>query len=317
MRKLFTASATSTSTLNRIPTRVLKSFPNELSSLVLNLINFSWEKRFFPHALRQAIVKPHINLDPEDFANYRPISNLSYKSKLLERSSLVQLTDHLESNALFCDFHSAFRKFYSTENALLKVTNDMLLSLELKKSTFYTGLNLSAAFDTLDHEILLSILEVSLGFRGSVLFSKKLSEWLISKSIDKKDVFGTGKITGVLGPLLFSWYLLLLELINKQMQINYHFYADNTVIYFVYDKTVTQEKFGLIISTLQIWFCAAELTLNTQQTEFIKAVRNILFNANLKLPVDSKFSNHVNFLGFNQNDKLLFSNQISSVTSAC
>ena len=182
LKKLLTASTTSTSTLDRIATRIVKSFPNELSSVVLNLINFSLDKGVFAHTHKQAIVKPHIknvNLDPEDFSNYRPISNLSYTSKLLEGSALVQLTDHIESNAMFCPFQSAYEKLYSIESAQLKV-NDMLLNLEQKRSTFYIGLDLSAAFDTLDHDILLSILDVSLGFRGSVLSS--LKSHLISRS---------------------------------------------------------------------------------------------------------------------------------------
>ena len=111
LNKLLTASAASTATRDRIPTRIVKSFPKKLSALVLNLISFSLEKGIFFHALKQEIVKPHIknvNLDPEDLANYRPLSNLSYTWKLLEISALKQITVHLESNALFFAFQSAY-----------------------------------------------------------------------------------------------------------------------------------------------------------------------------------------------------------------
>ena len=80
---------------------------------------------------------------------------------------------------------------------------------------------------------------------------------------------------------------------------------------------MTQEKFDLIISTLQKWFCGAKLKVKTSKTEFMKVVRNNSFNADLKIPMDFKFSNQVKFLGFILDDKLLFSKQISSVTSAC
>ena len=88
--------------------------------------------------------------------------------------------------------------------------------------------------------------------------------------------------------------------------MNYHFYADDTVVYFVYEETVTEEKFDLIIGTLQKRFWGAKLKLNTSKTEFMKVVRNISFNADIKLPKDSKFSNQVNFLGFILVDKFLY-----------
>ena len=70
---------------------------------------------------------------------------------------------------------------------------------------------------------------------------------------------------------------------------------------------MTQETFDLIISTLQKWFCGAKLKLNTSKREFMKVVRKNSFNADLKLPMFSQFSNHFKFLGFILDDKLLFS----------
>ena len=148
-------------------------------------------------------------------------------------------------------------EFFSTESALLKVTNDMLLKLMLRKSTFYIGLVLSAAFVTLDPEIFLSILEVSLGFRRfAVCFLKSYLSGR-SHSVLIKDVLcsereiKTGKSGFGFRPPTFSIYLLPLDLKFKQLQINYHFFGDDTVIFFVYEETVTQEKFDLIISSLE------------------------------------------------------------------
>ena len=101
------------------------------------------------------------NFDDKDFSSYRPISNLSYISKLLERAAFIQMRKHLEKNSLLSKYQSAKQEVFSTETALAKVTNDLLLSLDRTKSTFYIGLDLSAAFDTLDNELLLSILETS------------------------------------------------------------------------------------------------------------------------------------------------------------
>ena len=81
----------------------------------------------------------------------------------------MQMRELLEKNSVYSKYQSAYRQFFSTDKA--KVTNDLLLNLDRTKSAFYIGLDLSAAFDTLDHKLLLAILETSLGFIGPVLFS--------------------------------------------------------------------------------------------------------------------------------------------------
>ena len=77
--------------------------------------------------------------------------------------------------------------------------------------------------------------------------------------------------------LLFSCYLIPLELKFKQLNINDHFYADDTIIYFVYEETVTQENIDLIISTLRKWFRSAKLNVNTGKTDFIKSSTKTFF----------------------------------------
>ena len=93
------------------------------------------------------------------FLNYRPISNLSYISKLLERTAFMQICEHLEKYSLFSKNENAYGKFFSTETVLVKVTNDLLLNLDRTLSTFYIGLDLSAAFDTLGMNYFFQLLE--------------------------------------------------------------------------------------------------------------------------------------------------------------
>ena len=81
----------------------------------------------------------------------------------------MQMREHLEKNSLFSKYQSAYRKLISTETAPFKVTKGLLLNLDWRKSTFCIGIDLSAAFDTLDHELLLSIFETSLGFKDKML----------------------------------------------------------------------------------------------------------------------------------------------------
>ena len=125
----------------------------------------------FPLILKKAIMKPLLkktSLDPEDLKNYNPVSNLSFMSKVLEKVVLFQILQHVNSTKLLSDFQSAYRPYHSTETALLKVTNDLLSAIEGKISVL-VFLDLSAALDTIDHEILLHRLHHVFGFGNTML----------------------------------------------------------------------------------------------------------------------------------------------------
>ena len=98
--------------------------------------------------------------------NYRPVSNLSFLSKVLGKVVVNQLNTHINSSNKSNQYQSAYRKFHSTETALLKIHNDILASMDAGKVTALTLLDLSAAFDTIDHTILLSRLDDWFGLPG-------------------------------------------------------------------------------------------------------------------------------------------------------
>jgi len=102
------------------------------------------------------IKKP--NVDPEQLKSYRPVSNLSYISKTVERVVAKRLTAHVNASNLFPVHQSAYRARHSTETALLSVHNDLVCSIDDGKVSVLVLLDLSSAFDTVDHEILLSLL---------------------------------------------------------------------------------------------------------------------------------------------------------------
>ena len=105
-------------------------------------------------------------LDIQVLNNYRPVSNLPFLSKVIGRVVAVQLNEYLTDNSLVEPLRSAYHQYHTTETALMHVLSDILLALDQKKSVFLVLLDLSAAFDTVDHELLISHLPLQLGVGG-------------------------------------------------------------------------------------------------------------------------------------------------------
>ncbi len=101
--------------------------------------------------------------------NFRPVSNLAYASKLIKSAAASQLVEHMTNNKLFEPLQSAYRQGYSTETALLKVQNYMRVAMDNKQISILVLLDLSAAFDTVNHNALLKRLKEKCGAQGKAL----------------------------------------------------------------------------------------------------------------------------------------------------
>ena len=111
----------------------------------------------FPQDLKEAVVKPLLkkaNLELID-KNYRPVSNLEFMGKTIEHAVTSQLTQHISENSLLEPMQSAYRSGHSTETALLKVKTDLLHAIDHQEVVCLILLDLSSAFDTVDHCMLL------------------------------------------------------------------------------------------------------------------------------------------------------------------
>jgi len=155
-----------------IPTWLLKECLSILVLTITNIVNLSLTTSQFHPTLKESIISPLLKkptLDKEELSSYRPISNLSLISKILERVVKSSLTDHLTSNSLLNSHQSAYCKHHSTETALLYVHDHLVSAIVSQKVSCLCLLDLSAAFDTIDHDILITRLSSWFGIHGSVL----------------------------------------------------------------------------------------------------------------------------------------------------
>eukprot|EP00057_Strongylocentrotus_purpuratus_P010367 XP_011664841.1 PREDICTED: uncharacterized protein LOC105438565 [Strongylocentrotus purpuratus] len=199
--RLIKRSPNKTCPLDPLPTWLLKRHLPVLLPKLTHIINASLASGDFPSSLGVASVTPVLKkpgLDKERMKNYRPISNIRFVAKLMERVVSSQLANYLEDNSLGDPKQSAYRKNHSTETALVSLQNDILCALDDRKCVILLSLDMSSAFDTLDHTILLTRLRDEYGVSGTAVhwfrsyLSNRLSHVRIRgvKSLDTRLEFG-------------------------------------------------------------------------------------------------------------------------------
>ena len=173
VKKLIQKSSKKSCTLDPMPTSLVVSVVDELLpsiSLILNSSN-SLSLGYFPEVWKAALVDPRLKKSGQaaSLTNLRPVSNLQFISKLTERAVCDQTAEHVSRSGLYPLLQSAYRAGHSTETALLKVQNDILLAMDRQHVTLLVLLDLSAAFDTVDHRVSLRRLEVTYGITRTAL----------------------------------------------------------------------------------------------------------------------------------------------------
>ena len=169
IKKLILSSSSKSCDLDPIPTSVLKNCLDILITLITDIINISMETNTFPQNFKEAHVRPLLEktyVPKNELKKYRPVSNLNLIYKILEKVVANWLQAHMNNNHLVNPLQSAYRKHHSTESALLKVHNDIIISMDQGEVTALTLLDLSAAFDTIDHATLTNRLSDWYGISG-------------------------------------------------------------------------------------------------------------------------------------------------------
>jgi hypothetical protein len=271
-----------TCVLDPLPTQVLLDVVDVLLPFIWVMCNASLREGQLPASQKVAVVTPILkkqNADPDDLRNYRPISNLTFISKVIERLVAEQITRHLLEANLMPPLQSAYRSHHSTETALMKVMSDILDAADLSQVTLLGLLDLSAAFDTVDHSILLQRLHTSFGVDGVVLgwirsFLSGRTQAVVYRGVTSGyTALRCGVPQGsVLGPLLFLLYTADVASIALRHGVSVHAYADDTQIYAscpAADGQPSASRLLRCIEDISLWMASNRLKLNPDKTQFI------------------------------------------------
>lgn len=336
--KLLSSLSLKFSPLDPFPSSLLKQCPRSFSSIISNLANLSFSQGFFPTQYKMAQVTPLLkkpNLNSDDVSNYRPISNLHTLSKILERLVLSRLQPAILSSNNFNPFQSAYRKQHSTETSLAKTFSDIYKSVDNGSSTLLVALDLSAAFDTIPHDILLQRLQHSFGITGVAL--NWLKSYLLSRSqyISLSGyrsptlplLFGVPQ-GSVLGPLLFTTFISPISPLVASFHLQHQQFADDTQIYVTLDKAnpfLTVTRMESCLSSLCSWFAQNGLCINPSKSESIifstaKGLQRLkslgltsIFVSGSNIPISDKITT----LGITADSSLSFSHHTQYLVKSC
>ncbi len=329
--KLLLSSHPTTCPLDPIPSHLLQAISPTLLPALTHIINTSLRTGIFPTAFKQARVTPLLKkptLNTSLLENYRPVSLLPFVAKTLERVVFNQLSLFLSQYNKLDAKQSGFRSGHSTETALLSVTEALRVAKADSKSSVLILLDLSAAFDTVNHQILLSTLS-SLGITGIPL--RWFESYLTGRSfkvawggeVSKAHQLATGVPQGsVLGPLLFSTYTTSLGPIIQAHGFSYHCYADDTQLYLSFqpdDPTVAARISGCL-ADISAWMKEHHLQLNLAKTELLVVPATPTLQHDFSIQLGTSIitpSTSIRNLGVIFDDQLTFKEHIAKTARSC
>ncbi|KAL5272394.1 hypothetical protein ACHWQZ_G000556 [Mnemiopsis leidyi] len=219
--------------------------------------------------------------DVNSFKNYHPISNLTFLSKVIEKCVQKELSAYLEANNLHASHQSGYRANHSCETATLKIYNDLLCLSDSKNKVVHLLLDLSAAFDTVNHNILISKLKNEFGLKGEVLdwFKSYLADRSFTVSINgklsSKCFLKVGVPQGsILGPILFILYTKELNPIAQRHEFHIHLYADDTQLYIEFNPLYEnlsniEQRIIACLNDIKNWMTSNKLKVNQDKTEIL------------------------------------------------
>ena len=306
-----------------IPTTIMKASIVNIAHPLTAIINNSIQTGCFLDSLKIAKICPIFKTgDKCEISNYRPISLLSCFSKIFEKVVSTRLINYLECHKILTASQYGFRKNLSTYMPLLDMYNKISKACDDNVYSVGIFVDLSKAFDTINHDILLHKLSYY-GIRGIALdwFKSYLTNHMQYVSLN--DISSPHKAVtcsvpqgSVLGPLLFILYIN--DIVNCSSVLHFILFADDTNLFYSDPDIVKlQDTVNNELIKLATWFRANRLSLNINKTNFIVFGTKQHSN-NIALQIDSTIIQRVNctkFLGVYVDSKLTWKDHISYIVT--
>ena len=310
--------------LDGLSSNLLKAINGNICNCITLVINQSLTTGIFPEKLKLAKVIPiHKKNDNTIFDNYRPISILPTISKVFERVIFEQINSYLNTHNLYYHSQYGFRQKHSTELAATELIDRVIQELDKGNTPISIYLDLSKAFDTIDHTILIHKLEYygiknkALDLFKSYLSNRKQYVQYDSILSDKADIL-TGVPQGsILGPLLFTLYIN--DIVFSSNVFKFIMYADDTTLFTTtnaFNKHQLAEGINSELAKVNEWLIVNKLSLNVSKTKamvFHMAQKKINLPRLQMAETNIDFVDNFNFLGIVINKHLNWNSHISKI----
>jgi len=256
-----------------IPNRFIKLLALPLSQIMCTIINRSMQTGYIPDSFKIGQQTPVFKAGELKLQNFRPITVANCFSKLLEKTVRDRMTKFLKINKIINNSQFGFRKNHSTTHAIINLVESTLEGLDEKLKVGGVFLDISKAFDCVNHDILLRKLEYY-GFRGTTLmwfesYLKNRTQYVRikeSKSNTYRPLLGVPQ-GGVLAPILFI--LFTNDIISSSSVLDFSIYADDTCLILCINRESYSEVMTRELSKVMDWFNCNELLLNMGKTDYL------------------------------------------------
>ena len=311
---------------------VLMRIAKEIVKPLTTIFNTSISSGEVPDSLKIAKVVPiYKKDDAQVFSNYRPVSVLPSFSKILERLVFNRCVSFINKQNIINDNQYGFRSGHSTYMAMIDLVDKVCNAVENNKQTVGIFLDLSKAFDTIDHDILLCKL-MHYGFRGTVIdwfksFLSNRTQYVYYNNIKSN----SGKLTcgvpqgSILGPLLFILYIN--DIVNTSTMLKFVLFADDTTILYSHDDLASKmNEINKELQEVTNWFKANKLSVNAGKTNYMllgtrhgnaKYVESVPANRDIQVKLDDINLQKVSstkFLGVIIDENLTWKNHIDGIS---